>query len=108
MRVHCCQALGCLVALQRMHLMCPRHWALVPISIQVEITNSYRRQACINSPTYYEACAEAIEFVARHERVPTMNRYRSITQRFKERRRTDPCTSPTISPSPPPKPWWPS
>ncbi len=85
MRVHCCQASGCLVPLQRLHLMCPRHWAMVPTSIQVEIANSYQRSACINSAAYYESCADAIEFVARQENRPATNRYRTITKRFKMR-----------------------
>ncbi len=71
--------------LPRLHFMCARHWALVPITLQVEITNAYRPRACMHTPAYYEACADAIEFVARQEKRPTTNRYRSITKRFRAR-----------------------
>ncbi len=86
MRVHACSALGCSVpTLRHQRLLCPRHWASLPVTYQVGMTSTYYPGRALQSVVYYDACATAIEFVARMENIPVPNRYRSIADRMKAR-----------------------
>lgn len=86
MRIHSCQALGCIVAtLRHQRVLCPRHWSALPVTYQVEMMSSYHPGHALQGVRYYDACATAIEFIARLENVPMPNRYRSIADRLRAR-----------------------
>ena len=46
MAEHHCHAVGCEVPTPRAHLMCGKHWAMVPKALQLEVWRTYREGQC--------------------------------------------------------------
>ncbi len=85
MRVRRCNAACCLATVTRHHLMCPRHWSMVPVTLQLAVTNHYRADCRPQTLDFFTAAADAIEFVASIEKHPLDNPYRRIAERMKAR-----------------------
>jgi hypothetical protein len=67
---HMCHAEGCSKAVPPKHLMCGRHWAMVPLSQQREIWRHYRPGQEVDkrpSAEYLRVMKIAIDLVARAE-----------------------------------------
>jgi hypothetical protein len=62
--------------------MCAAHWRLVPSALKRTVWRAF--QECggtEGNPLYFpylDACAQAVEFVALHERRPSENAYRRV------------------------------
>ena len=78
---HTCHANQCPTSTPEKFLMCPKHWYMVPKNLQAKVWETFKgttvNQRC-NSIPYMEACADAVEHVARLEGKNTYNSYRNI------------------------------
>lgn len=81
---HRCHAEGCHVPTPPRLFMCPRHWAMVPKSMQNEVWAAYRacktREDRLRSRRYLTACADAVDHImgAEGRKSPTVNTYRRL------------------------------
>lgn len=79
---HHCHANGCTWATERRLFMCLPHWRKVPSHLQAAVWAAYRAQPNATqrarSIDYMQACAEAVEHVARLEGKPEANTYRRV------------------------------
>lgn len=70
---HTCHALRCEAECPEEHLMCPRHWQMVPSHIQKLVWATYQPGQCdldpLPSEEWHKAADAAIEAVARKEGV---------------------------------------
>lgn len=69
---HTCHATGCSKACPPKHLMCGRHWAMVPLPQKAEIWRHYRPGQEVDkqpSVAYLNVMRAAIDAVARAEGV---------------------------------------
>lgn len=80
---HHCHANHCPVPTARGLFMCARHWYMVPPGMRARVWKEYRNAGGSGGPikntrhaAYFEACANAVEFVATKEGKPTANSYR--------------------------------
>lgn len=67
---HHCHAKGCSTAVPPIMLMCRRHWAMVPKSVQREVWRHYRSGQCDDkrpSREWHRAADAAIQAVAEKE-----------------------------------------
>lgn len=67
---HECHAEDCRLACKPEHLMCPRHWKMVPREIQRRVWANYRPGQCDDkrpSEAWLRAARAAIAAVKRHE-----------------------------------------
>lgn len=69
--LHCCAAKGCSRQIPLRHLMCSKHWRMVPDSLQKLIWTHYRSgqeyDHSIRSPEYADTVREAVATVAKLE-----------------------------------------
>jgi hypothetical protein len=69
---HKCHAVGCTTACQPEHLMCRRHWFMVPKSLRDEVWRTYQPGQCDLEPhpseDWHRAADAAIAAVAAKER----------------------------------------
>lgn len=68
--VHFCHAKGCSTPCKPEHLMCIRHWKMVPELLKAKVYATYRPGQCDDkkpSEAWRRAAHAAIEFVAAHE-----------------------------------------
>lgn len=67
---HICHATRCTTTCQPEHLMCPRHWAMVPPWVQSQVWETYRDGQCDDgqpSPEWFDAAHCAIMLVSVRE-----------------------------------------
>lgn len=70
---HTCHAIDCRTHCKPEHLMCPRHWRMVPRRLQSAVYVTYRPGQCDDmspSQSWCKAAWAAIEHVAVQERIP--------------------------------------
>lgn len=67
-----CKATGCSTPIRVTHLMCARHWRMVPAEIQRDVWTSYRPGQCDDggrpSLAWIGAASRAVQAVAAVER----------------------------------------
>jgi len=85
---HRCNANDCLARIDGRHLMCTKHWRMVPLELQRKVWETYRsRGTPAGNPagwaSYYEACADAIERVAGQEGKSPRNSFRNLAPKFR-------------------------
>ena len=85
---HHCNANDCLAKVDQRHLMCMKHWKLVPEELQFRVWTAYRKRGVpAMNPAgwadYYEAAADAVEYVARSEGKGTNNSFRRMAPKFR-------------------------
>lgn len=87
MRVRSCCADGCVATVPRTRLLCPHHWAMLPVTLQIQVTNAYQLRRCVQSRDFYAAVVDVLDFLARAEKRPVdpENRYRHIYFRMSVR-----------------------
>ena len=78
-----CEAVGCTATVAIGIFMCLNHWRLVPFPIRRVINTRWRAypsgQLALLDPQYVEACAQAVEHIAKAEGRPTNeNSYRRL------------------------------
>ncbi|MBX3660706.1 MAG: hypothetical protein KF740_19905 [Ramlibacter sp.] len=84
-----CDANHCGVPTPASNGMCPKHWAMVPVSVQrriyaackVYVTSADR----LSSVEFLEAWADAVEYVAMQEGRLTRNAYRNLANWVRRR-----------------------
>ena len=89
MSLHHCHANECLVETPQKDLMCQQHWRMVPQVMQNAVWTHFRRRGvAAKNPTgwaqYSEACANAVEHVAKLEGKNTLNNHRKLMTQFKK------------------------
>jgi hypothetical protein len=78
---HVCHANLCVTPCRPEHLMCPRHWAMVPADVQQEVLHHYRPGQCNDmrpSPEWFAAAKLAVALVAQREGKPTSRAQREL------------------------------
>ena len=71
---HTCHANLCVFHCRPEHLMCPKHWAMVPEAVKADVYRHYRRGQCNDmrpSPEWIAAAKLAVALVAQAEGKPT-------------------------------------
>lgn len=86
-----CDAMSCSAETDTGRFMCPRHWRMVPVNLQTRINAAYKahesKYDLLRNVDYVEACALAIEGIAKVERQKSDNSYRRLlplVQRLKQ------------------------
>jgi hypothetical protein len=86
---HHCHANDCRVPTNPKLFMCGRHWAMVPVAMQDKVWSTFRKRSAgpgtdpASWADYYEACADAVEYVATAEGKGTGNPYRVSAPNFR-------------------------
>lgn len=71
---HTCHANLCNTPCKPEHLMCAKHWAMVPGNVKTDVYSHYRRGQCDDmrpSPEWFAAAKLAVALVAKMEGKPT-------------------------------------
>jgi hypothetical protein len=90
MSTHHCHANDCKTITPQKLLMCAYHWAKVPNSMQKNVWASFKQRSLAPGAdpaswaNYYEACADAVEYVAMAEHKDTQNSYRRSSHNFRK------------------------
>ncbi len=85
---HHCHANDCQTATSPRLLMCQKHWSHVPKAMQLKVLSTFKARSTAPGAdpqswaTYYEACADAVEHVARMEGKSAENSYRRMVPKF--------------------------
>lgn len=65
--MHKCHAIGCKASCKPEHLMCARHWAMLPQPRKDSVLREYKKGQCENSPTpspqWHDAADAAIYWI---------------------------------------------
>jgi hypothetical protein len=80
---HTCHANFCRVSCKPEHLMCPHHWAMVPLHTKDRVLHAYRPGQCDDmrpSPEWLEAAFLAVAQVAAREHAPMSKRQRALLE----------------------------
>lgn len=88
--VELCRAVDCKTPCPPRHMMCTSHWAMVPTKMRQAIWAAFREappDGHSRHVPYLEACAKAVEKVAKLENKPPANSYRRMVDRLKEQAR---------------------
>jgi hypothetical protein len=97
---HTCKAPNCTNQIPDSLLMCPRHWAQVPRSIQIRVTGTWRAMGRgvneHNHAAYLEARAAAIASLVKKSSDPVGTRCARSAQ---DTNRTDSTRVPNMQPS---------
>lgn len=86
---HLCHANHCMTPCKRQHLMCPRHWAMVPGDLKTDVYSHYRAGQCDDmrpSAEWLKAAKLAVAVVARQEGKPTSQHQRELLEQRDEER----------------------
>ncbi len=78
---HTCHAHFCYTPCRPEHLMCARHWAMVPGSTKASVCSHYRHGQCRDgkpSQEWFDAAHLAIAHVAKQEGRPMSKRQREL------------------------------
>lgn len=81
MTAHTCHANLCAAPCRPEHLMCPRHWAMVPKAQQDAVLRHYRRGQCQDmrpSAEWFAAAKLAVALVAQMEGKPMSKHQREL------------------------------
>jgi hypothetical protein len=76
---HHCHANGCHAITPGRYFMCVPHWRLLTANLQTALRNALRERG--SNPfyqPYYEACANAVEYVAMREGRQGFNSFRRV------------------------------
>ncbi len=83
-----CQANACDKQIEAGAFMCPAHWRMVPSALKRALRRSIQeRGGEEGNPLYHpylDACAQAVEFVALHEKLPSDNAFRRAANLLEE------------------------
>lgn len=85
---HHCHANDCPVITSPAMLMCARHWRMVPKAMQARVWSTFKARGGVSDAPgswadYYEACADAVEYVAFQEGKPIANTYRAMVPKWR-------------------------
>lgn len=85
---HLCHANQCPTITEKKFLMCKNHWLLAPKTLQDAVWKAFKGTTegeRFKSIPYMEACADAVEYIARLEGKNEVNSYRNIAGHLRKR-----------------------
>ena len=88
---HHCHANGCTTPTDPSLFMCRKHWSMLQPQMQRNVWNTYKKRGNVPGKNpqgwvdYYDACAVAVEYVAKMEGKDIENSYRRVAHALRKR-----------------------